>query len=142
MSSTLSFYHIIISTFLQYEKAIKRDGEDEGSDELAKLQATTRDKLLGGVGKLSDQDGQLNGVVKTGYEAQAMIRDGAKNLRDQRDYIENAGRNNMKAQNEISRADKIVKTMRVREFCYRIILYVLVVILLGAWLCVLIVKLS
>ena len=102
--------------FLQYEKAIKRDDEDESSDELGKLQANTREKLLGGVGKLSDQDLQLKQAVSTGYEAQDMIRQGAQNLRNQRDYIENAGRNNLKAQHELSKADSVVRTMRLREF--------------------------
>ena len=125
-------FEMVKKDFLLYEKAIKRDGEDEGSDELGKLQADTREKLLGGVGKLSDQDRQLNGVVSTGYEATEMIKQGAQNLRNQRDYIESAGRNNMRAQNELSKADKIVKTMRVREFCYRLVLYVLIIALLGA----------
>lgn len=128
--------------FTEYEKAIRRDEEDEGSDELGKLQANTREKLLGGVNKLSDQERDLQKAVSIGYEAQNMVREGAKNLRNQRDYIENAGRNNLKAQTELSKADKVVKTIRVREFCYRLILYLLIICLFAAILAVFVVKIK
>lgn len=88
----------------------------QDDDELSKLQNNTREKLLGGVGKLSDMDKQLNGIVKTGVEAQTMLREGGKNVRMQRDHIENAGRYNTKAQNELGKADKTIRTIRVREF--------------------------
>lgn len=80
------------------------------------MQANTREKLLGGVGKLSDQDKQLNNIVKDGHEAQQMLREGGKNLRNQRDHIENAGRYNMKAQAELVKGDRTIRMIRVREF--------------------------
>ena len=49
-------------------------------------------------------------------EAQTMLREGGKNLREQRDHIESAGRYNTKAQNELRKGDKIIRTIRVREF--------------------------
>ena len=99
--------------FKQYEQAIKRDEDDEESDELSKLQANTREKLLKGVGNLSDQDKQLNGIVKNGIETTEILREGNRNLVGQRDYIENAGRNNLRAQRELSKADKVVTKMRL-----------------------------
>ena len=92
----------------------------------------TREKLLGGVGKLSDQDNQLKDIKKVGYEAQNMLKEGGKNLREQRDYIESAGRYNTKAQNEIHKADRTIRVIRVREFCYKIILYVLIMCLFAS----------
>lgn len=100
----------------RYQQAVQRDTEDEYNDEYGKLESDTREKLLGGVNKLNSQDKQLSGVVKDGYEAQEMIRQGASNIRNQRDHIENAGRNNLKAQTELSKADRTVRMIRFREF--------------------------
>ena len=125
-------FEMLNNDLIKYQKAIRIDEEDEESDELTKLQKETREKLLGGVGKLSDQERQLKGVVKDGYEAQNMMRQGAHNLRNQRDHIENAGRNNLKAQTEISKGDKTIRVMRLREFCYRVVLYIVIIALAAA----------
>ena len=117
--------------YLKLQDAVERDSV-EGGDELSKLQVHTREKLLGGVGKLSDQDNQLKDIKKVGYEAQNMLKEGGKNLREQRDYIESAGRYNTKAQNEIHKADRTIRVIRVREFCYKIILYVLIMCLFAS----------
>jgi t-SNARE complex subunit (syntaxin) len=63
-------FEMIRKDFTDYEKAIKIDDQDEESDELTKLQNETRAKLLGGMGKLSDQEKQLAGAVKDGHEPQ------------------------------------------------------------------------
>ena len=126
----------------RYQQAVQRDTEDEYNDEYGKLESDTREKLLGGVNKLNSQDKQLSGVVKDGYEAQEMIRQGASNIRNQRDHIENAGRNNLKAQTELSKADRTVRMIRFREFWYRLILYLVIISLLAAWICVVIVKIK
>ena len=128
--------------FSTYQKAIQMDEGDEESDEFSKLQTNTREILLQGVGKLSDQDNQLNNIVKNGHEATEILRGGNRELRAQRDLIENAGRNNIKAQNELRRGDSQVRKMRVREFCYRLVLYILIVALLAAMMCTLIIKLK
>ena len=125
-------FEMLRKDFLAYEKAIQRDDEDEESDELAKLQADNRERLLGRVGKLSDQDKQLQNIVRDGYEAQNMLREGGKNLRNQRYHIENAGRNNLKAQTDLVKADRTIKMIRVREFCYKLILYLLIICLFAA----------
>ena len=111
-----SQYDRLNKDFLDYQKANKRDIEDNDDDELTKLQDGTREKLLGGVGKLSSQEKQLEGIVKDGHEAQTMLREGGKNLRLQRDHIENAGKHNLRAQNELHKADKTIRYIRVREF--------------------------
>ena len=114
--------------------------DDDGNDEVGKLENDVREKLLGGVSKLSDQRNQLDGVVKEGLEAQQLIRGGAKALGEQRGIIENAGRNNLKAQAELAKADRTVRMIRVREFWYRLILYIVIISLLAAWILVVIVK--
>ncbi|CAI2381233.1 unnamed protein product [Moneuplotes crassus] len=135
-------YEGLKNDFNEYQEAIKRDQDDEESDELTKLQANTRDKLLTGVGKLSDQHKQLDGIVKNGHETTEILRGANRNLVGQRGHIENAGRNNMVAQNELTRADRVVKKMRLREFCYKLILYLIIVGLFGGYIIVLIFKLK
>ena len=128
--------------FERHQQAFQRDAEDDYTDEYAKLKNDTREKVLGGVSKLNSQDKQLDGVVKDGYEAQELIRQGLSNLGSQRNHIENAGRNNLKTQAELSKADKTVRMIRFREFWYRLVLYLVIISLLAAWICVVIVKLK
>lgn len=135
-------YETLKQDFEDYKDAVMRDLGDEEDDELTKLQANTRDRLLEGVGKLSNQDNQLNNIKRDGYETTEIMRGANRNLVQQRGYIENAGRNNMIAQNELSRADKVVKTMRLREFCYKIILYLIIIGLMAGYIVVLIFKLK
>ena len=104
------------------------------------MESNVREKLLGGVTKLSNQDDELSKIVKEGREAEGIIRNGAKALGDQRNIIENAGRNNLRAQAELSKADSTIRMIRFREFWYKIVLYIVILSLLAAWILVIIVK--
>mmetsp|Transcript_21327 Transcript_21327/g.23737 ORF Transcript_21327/g.23737 Transcript_21327/m.23737 type:complete len:142 (-) Transcript_21327:97-522(-) len=102
--------------YFQYDQAVKREVGDEESDEFTSLQKSNRGKLLNGISKLNHMDEQLIGTVRNGNDTVNILRLANREIVDQGVHIENAGRNNRRAQVHLQDANKNIQTMRVREF--------------------------
>ncbi len=65
---------------LRLKQGLEREEGDRS--EIAKLESEVREKVVGGVGKLNNMEGDLENIKKDGYEASALFKAGKVNLRE------------------------------------------------------------
>ena len=123
--------------FYDYEKAIdaeKPTGQDEEQDE--------RDELLKGIDELDRQEGEINNIIKMGYEANDMQKNAGRNLRTQRDVIARSAKNTNAAHHALRKANQKIELISLRNMLYTGSLYGIAIVLFLIIICILVLKIK
>ena len=109
---------------------------------MAELDADVREKVVGNITKLNKADSDLEEIKKDGYEAAGLFKKGKRELYEQRELIDEANRNQQRVVQDVTKTGKRVKTIARREFCYKVILYFLIMCLTATYIVYIIIRLS
>ena len=97
---------------------------------------------LENVENLEGMDEQIGGIKKVGAETEQVAKDILVDMYDQRGGIVKATEDTHQTRQNVLAAKKVVIRMTRKEFCYKILLYILVIALFAAFLVVLVAKIA
>ena len=90
------------------------------------MEREAKDVHLENMGKLGKQEDKLDGITKTGYEAQNIARGALIKMRGQRDHIMGAINYTRETGNEVAEGKQLLNRISRKEFCYKLLLYTLI----------------
>lgn len=97
-----------------------------------RLKEGNRERLINGVGNLDKQGNQIDRIKGTAIETHAVMVDANRELKDQGHLIDDAQEKVDLADASTNRTKKRVVQMTRKEYWYKFLLYVLIVLLFVA----------
>ena len=106
------------------------------------LKGDNREKLLKGVDDLNEQSNTVDRIKNTAVDTYDLTRDANRELRDQRDIIMSANDKVTKTGVATDKTKVIVNQMTRKEYWYKFLLYLTIVLLFIGDLAALILKIA
>ena len=99
-----------------------------------------RDSLLGGIDELNRQEDEIDKIIHMGHEADGLQTNAGRNLRNQRDVIGKSAKSTSAAQNNLTKANRKIELISMRNMIYIGSLYGMAGVLFLIIICVFILK--
>ena len=123
--------------FFNYDNAIASEKpiiNEEEKDE--------RDSLLGGIDELYRQEEEIDNIIHMGHEADGLQTNAGRNLRNQRDVISKSAKSTSAAQNNLTKANRKIELISMRNMIYIGSLYGMAGVLFLIIICIFILKIK
>ena len=88
-----------------------------------------REKHKENLDKITEQDQMLNGIARMGYEAHSTAQGTLQKMRGQRDQIISTIDYTRQANQSVAESKNLLNMISRKEFIYKFMLYVLVIVL-------------